>query len=141
MTDPSTITMAKATIHNPDEPRHFMKLHPVERLITIRRNGEVIARSTRALRLKEIGLDLYEPALYLPREDIIAPMADSDTSTRCPLKGDASYLSLTNADGTVIVPDIAWYYPAPIDVAAQITGLVSFYTNHVSIEESPLDAS
>ena len=29
--DPADLTLAKNTIHNPDEPRHYMKLTPVNR--------------------------------------------------------------------------------------------------------------
>ena len=56
----------------------------------------------------------------------------------CPLKGDASYLSLKGADGLVEIESIAWTYETPPDFAADLKGRVAFYTDKVTLEESPL---
>ena len=55
----------------------------------------------------------------------------SGTTTHCPWKGDASYLSV-EVDGEV-VEDAAWYYPAPKEAAANIKDHVAFYGNKVEV--------
>lgn len=133
-----TDNLLQHTIHNPANAAHFMRLKPVDRRIRVLRDGQLLAETTGAMRLQEIGNDVYDPALYLPRDALVANFGASDTSTHCPLKGDAGYLSLTDADGAVVEADIAWFYENPLDFAADINGLVSFYTSKVTIEESPL---
>ena len=49
---------------------------------------------------------------------------ESDTTTHCPWKGDASYLS---------VEDAAWYYPEPMQAAENIRDHVAFYGNKVEV--------
>jgi uncharacterized protein (DUF427 family) len=52
------ITRATQTIHNPADPRHFMRLKPVSRQITIRLGDMLLARTSRALRLVEVSNDV-----------------------------------------------------------------------------------
>jgi len=49
----------------------------------------------------------------------------SDTQTRCPWKGEASYLSIVIDD--VVEKDGAWYYPDPKEAAIEIKDYVAFY--------------
>ncbi len=56
---------------------------------------------------------------------------EGDTTTHCPWKGDASYLSV-EADGTS-VEDAAWYYPEPREAAENIRDHVAFYGNKVEV--------
>lgn len=51
--------------------------------------------------------------------------ADGARRSTCPWKGKAAYYSAT-IDGKQI-NDIAWYYPAPNDAAANIKDHVAFY--------------
>jgi uncharacterized protein (DUF427 family) len=51
----------------------------------------------------------------------------------CPWKGTASYYSL-EVDGAEN-RDAAWYYPAPKEAAAEITGRVAFWRG-VKVEPS-----
>eukprot|EP00439_Symbiodinium_sp_Y106_P089323 s1_g1859.t1 len=141
MTEQSQVTLAEGTIHNPGEPRHFMRIRQLEREVTIRRGDETLAKSSRCRRLMEVGRDFYEPVLYLPREDVIARMTVSETTTSCVLKGTASYLSLLGDSGDVAVPDIAWVYDVTHDFASEIKGLVAFYPHLVTIEETPIGKS
>lgn len=126
------ITLAKGTIHNPGEPRHFMKLKPMAKTVRISRNGEILALSNNAIRLIEVGSDLYDPPVYVPKEDIVVKLLPSDKRTVCPLKGQAVYFSLLTAD------DIAWNYPDPYTFASALCGFVAFYSDKVTIEEMPL---
>jgi uncharacterized protein (DUF427 family) len=69
---------------------------------------------------------------YLPREDVSATLLDSDTVTRCPYKGTASYHSVQLADDEV-VSDLVWCYRSPIAESAAIAGLVCFFNERVDI--------
>ena len=50
---------------------------------------------------------------------------ESDSQTRCPWKGKASYFSVTVNGKTNT--DCAWYYPKPSFLAKKIKGRVSFW--------------
>ncbi len=81
-------------------------------------NGEVIAESDRTV--------VVEGNHYFPVEDVRAEvLRPSETHTTCPWKGVASYHSLV-VNGAQN-PDAAWYYPAPKDAAAEITGRIAFW--------------
>jgi uncharacterized protein (DUF427 family) len=63
---------------------------------------------------------------YFPADAVRSEyLQPSDRTTFCPWKGTASYYSLA-VDGAVN-PDAAWYYPAPKDAAAEISGRVAFW--------------
>jgi len=126
---PDPITMVSGIIRNPDEPRHYMKLKPVPRRITIRQGDQILAETRMAVRVIEVGYDLYDPPLYIPPADIRVTFASSDRSTHCPLKGDATYWSLKEPGGE----DIAWSYEDPFDFARGLTGLVAFDAGRVTI--------
>ena len=128
-----SVTMSQHTIHNPAEPRHFMRVKPVAGTVRILRDGRVLAESSRALRVLEAGKDLYDPCLYLPREDLKADLVPSAKQrTLCPLKGHASYFDLPG-----VAEEIAWSYEETFDFADQLKDLVSFYGSKVTIEEHP----
>ena len=132
-------TMVANAIHNPAEPRHFMRVKPVERRVVIWRDGEMLAETTGAVRVLEVGKDLYDPVLYLPPEDVAPRLRPSATpATHCPLKGDAVYFDLVDDAGTVTVPKIAWSYPEPFDFSSAIAGRIAFYGKLVTVEEAPL---
>ena len=129
------ITLVRDSIHNPNEPRHYMKLKPIAKRVRLSRGGTELASTDRALRMIEVGKDLYDPAIYVPLEDIRVDLAGSDTHTVCPLKGEASYFSLPASGDTAGIKDIAWTYPAPYDFASVLKGYVSFYADKVTVEE------
>ncbi len=132
------VTLAKGTIHNPDEPRHFMKLKHLPKTIRISKDGQTLAQTTRALRLIEVGGDLYDPPIYVPKEDVMARLGSSDRQSTCPLKGDARYFDLLDDADVITVADIAWHYPTPYAFAAQLEGYIAFYADKVTVEEAPL---
>lgn len=124
------ITLSKQAIHNPDEPRHFLRAKPVPRLIRVRRGDCLLAESQNALRITEMSRDVLDPVFYLPKADILVPLNPvAGKTTHCPLKGDASYYTVP--DGA----EIAWSYETPLDFMSVITGLVAFYPDHVIVEE------
>jgi uncharacterized protein (DUF427 family) len=62
------------------------------------------------------------------KRDLVVP---SETTSFCPWKGTASYLTLTVGDESN--PDAAWYYPDPKKKAAAIKDRVAFWRG-VSVE-------
>ncbi|MFK8033572.1 MAG: DUF427 domain-containing protein [Hyphomicrobiales bacterium] len=126
----NTVTMATEAIHNPKEPRHFMRLKPVSRRVQVSLNGAILADTTNAMRLTEVGRDIYDPVIYIPEADIVAGISAIEGKTsHCPLKGDASYFSHGSDD------PIAWTYDRPFEFTAALKGLVAFYPDKVSVKE------
>lgn len=124
------ITMSDQTIHNPAEPRHFLRAKPVPRLVRVRRGDTILAETTDALRVTELAKDMLDPVFYLPVSDLrVALTPVEGKTTHCPLKGDASYFA--DADGT----HIAWTYEAPFDFADVLAGRIAFYADEVTVEE------
>ncbi len=81
-------------------------------------NGAVLAESDRTV--------LVEGNQYFPAEDVVMELLDdSQSSSYCPWKGDASYFSVV-VDGKRN-EDAAWYYPEPYDAAKDIKGYVAFW--------------
>ncbi len=134
---PDDITLASGTIHNPAEPRHFMKLVPIKRRVRIHHNGVLIADSTNAYRLVELSREIYEPVIYLPFSDTRAALHKTAKSSVCPLKGKASYFDLLADNGEILCEDIGWAYETPHDFAEELAGLIAFYPNRVTLEELP----
>jgi uncharacterized protein (DUF427 family) len=63
---------------------------------------------------------------YFPREALNDEyFSESDHRTRCPWKGEASYLTV-EVDGERN-ENAAWYYPQPSDAARQIKDRVAFW--------------
>jgi len=94
------------------------------RSVRVEKGGQLLAESTRPLLLFENGLPTR---YYLSREDIVAPVEESDRHTICPYKGVASYYTVGGHK------DIAWYYPAPLAGVDRIKDLVAFWNERVSI--------
>lgn len=81
-------------------------------------NGTVIAESDTTV--------VVEGNHYFPAESIKREFfSETDHSTGCPWKGTASYYSVT-IDGETL-DNVAWYYPEPLDAAAEIKNHVAFY--------------
>lgn len=92
---------------------------------TVRAGGAVIGESSNALELTEGDL---APVIYFPRGDIaMAFLDESDHSTHCPYKGDASYFSIVTKSQTI--QNAGWSYEAPIADVERIKDHIAFYTN------------
>jgi len=81
-------------------------------------NNQVIAESNDTI---EIEGNHYFPPNSIQREFF----KDSDHSSFCGWKGDASYYSI-EVDGK-LNKDAAWYYADPMDRAKEIKGYVGFW--------------
>ena len=132
------VTLSRDTIHNPNEPRHYMRIKPVGRRVRVLRDGKVLADSTDALRVLEAGRDIYDPVIYVPRDDVCAELASAEKDkTFCPIKGHASYFDLLLDDGRIDVAEIAWSYEDTVTEASQLKDRIAFVPATVLIEEHP----
>jgi uncharacterized protein (DUF427 family) len=98
------------------------------RHIRVERDGQLLAESRRPYLLFETGL---VTRYYLPREDIVAPVEESDRHSVCPYKGVASYYTVGGNK------DIAWYYPDPLPGVERIKDLVAFWNERVDLFDDP----
>ena len=102
---------------------HALYLEETQRRVRVVFNGKTIADSRRAKLLHEAGL---LPVYYFPREHVRWDLLEeSDHTTHCPFKGDASYWSLRV--GERVAEDALWGYPEPLEGAPPLAGLVAFY--------------
>lgn len=124
-------------IRRPDAPDHYMRVKPVDKLVLITLGDTVLAQSSAALRVIEVGKDIYDPVFYIRPSDLIAELRKEDKSTHCPLKGDATYYSSKFAEMDGWAEDIAWSYDDPLDFAEIIKGYVAFDASRVAITEAP----
>jgi uncharacterized protein (DUF427 family) len=115
---------------HPRDPYHRVDVLDSDRHIRVSLEGELLAESDRARALFETSL----PARwYLPAEDVIASLEPSETITRCPYKGAASYHSVRLADDAT-AKDLIWYYADPLPEVGRIAGLLCFFNEKVDIE-------
>ena len=97
----------------------------------VRAGGAIIGESSDAMELTEGD---YPPAIYFPRGDIAMTFLEpTDSSTRCPYKGQARYFTITSPGEEL--PDAAWSYEAPLDGIVQIKDHLAFYTDRVTVEQ------
>ena len=113
MLKPEDVTRVKDAIHNPSDPRHFMRIKPLPHPATAAVGGTEVVRSCDAVRVQEAGRDLYDPVVYFPRADIRDDvLRPTGKTTHCPLKGDTEYYDVVPGDGTVL-ENAAWSYVGP----------------------------
>src|SRR5260370_14233777 len=73
-------------------PDYRVDLLPESRRVTVKFGGMTIADSGEALRVEETG---HGPVHYLPQKDVrLDLMHPTEHHTRCPYKGEASYLTI-----------------------------------------------
>jgi uncharacterized protein (DUF427 family) len=81
-------------------------------------NGKVVAESDQ--------FEIVENNVYFPAGSVDRRyLKDSPTTTQCHWKGTAHYYTL-DVDGTEN-KDAAWYYPMPMDAAANIKDHIAFW--------------
>ena len=130
MTDAlAAVPPVEGAIRNPANPNHFMVIKPVDRRVRIFYGERLLADTTNAVCVIEIGRKkAYDPVLYVPAGDLAAPLDAVDKTTHCPLKGDASYYAV---DGE----EVGWAYNEPFDFAAGLAGRHAFWARKVRIEQ------
>jgi uncharacterized protein (DUF427 family) len=114
-------------------PEHPITIEPSADRVTVRAGGRTIAESTSTLVLREAS---YPPVRYIPLADVDrSQLRNSETTTYCPYKGEASYYSITAdiAQGDNAI----WFYDQPYSAVEPIRGHVAFYADRVEIEIDP----
>jgi uncharacterized protein (DUF427 family) len=102
---------------------HTLYLEDSPRRVRVVLGGETVADSKRVKLLHETG---HLPVYYFPKEDVSMDLLEeSDHTTYCPFKGDASYWTVRGGDR--VAENAAWSYPEPIDPCPPIAGYVAFY--------------
>jgi uncharacterized protein (DUF427 family) len=111
---------------------HKITTRPANRRVRVVSAGRMLADSSRAVELDETGLPTR---WYLPREDVRTDLLKpSATTSHCPFKGDATYLS---APG---VKDAFWVYERPSEPDARpIAGMLAPWAGRVDVlvEDEP----
>ena len=109
---------------------HPITIAPTGSHVTVRVGGVTVADTDRALSLAESS---YPVVQYIPLEDVDQGLLHRTvTQSYCPYKGDASYYSVTTADGATEA-DIIWTYDEPYDAVKEIAGHVAFYADRAEI--------
>ncbi len=128
------ITLVRDAIHNPAEPRHFMRLARPGYRVTATIGGIEIANSTHAIKLKEVGRDIYDPVIYFPRGDVdMGRLVTIDKSTYCPLKGHTEYFD-AHLDA-LRFSEVAWSYTRVLPFARDIENYIAFDAGQAQIIE------
>ncbi|AHM05685.1 hypothetical protein roselon_03427 [Roseibacterium elongatum DSM 19469] len=97
----------------------------------VRAGGAIVAESSEAKELTEGDMPAV---IYFPRGDVgMAFLEASDSATRCPYKGQASYFNISTAAGDI--PDAAWSYETPLERLSDIAGHIAFYGDKVTVEQ------
>jgi uncharacterized protein (DUF427 family) len=114
---------------HPRDPYHRVDVLDSSRQVEVVVGGEVVASTDRPRLLFETGLPTR---YYIPRLDVRQDKLEATQSeTRCPYKGVASYWSLTAGDQ--LYKDLVWSYEAPIPECPKIENLMCFYNEKVDI--------
>jgi uncharacterized protein (DUF427 family) len=116
-------------IGHPRDPYKRIDVLPSSRHVRIEKDGVVLAETDRPRLLFETGLPVRT---YLPAEDVRVPLRDSDLTTICAYKGEASYKSVELPDGTAL-DDVVWFYPDPLNDAAPVKDLLAFYDEKLDV--------
>ena len=114
---------------HPRDPYSRVDILASSRRIQVEIDGVTVADSSQPRILFETGLP---PRYYVPltdlRMDLLRP---TDTQTRCPYKGIASYWSVDT--GQAVHTDVVWIYRTPLPESQKIAGLACFYNEKVDI--------
>ncbi len=114
---------------HPRDPYHRVDVLNSSRHVRVEVDGVTVAESTRPRMLFETGLPVR---YYLPKVDVRMELLEAtDSHTRCPYKGIASYWSVSAGGKTY--EDIVWGYPLPIPECSKIENLVCFYNEKVDM--------
>lgn len=117
------------------EKRHYAVMDSYNRKLTIKIKDQVLAETTNAIILKEVGKGVYDPVFYVPKEDLVAELVpENERSSTCPIKGAASYWNLETPTENYF----AWSYEEPLPRAKKIKGYVAFNMEYVTLISEPI---
>ncbi len=104
---------------------HEITTRRSDRHVVVEHDGVVLADTTRAIELDEPPIPTR---FYIPREDVRAALEPSETTSHCPFKGDATYVSVAG------VEDAFWVYEAPDKKAAEpVAGMLAPWPGRLTV--------
>ena len=119
-----------------EEKRHYSVIESYNRKLTIKYKNNVIAESTNALILKEVGKSVYNPVFYLPKEVILIKLElEPKRQSHCPIKGDATYW---NIESDFTKNYFAWSYEEPLPRSKKIKGYIAFNLEYITFISAPI---
>lgn len=119
-----------------EEKRHYTVIDKYHRKLTIKYKDLLIAESTNALILKEVGKGVYDPVFYVPKEDLkIKLEQDSAHKSMCPIKGTATYW---NIEDDFTDEYFAWSYEDALPRSKKINGHIAFNINYITFISEPI---
>lgn len=105
------------------DPYKLVDVRQSARHVQVVLDGVTIADTHCPRLLFETGLPVR---YYIPPEDVRMDLLEpTATTSQCAYKGQASYWSARIGDR--VFPDVAWCYPEPLALAAQVVGMVCFF--------------
>lgn len=115
---------------HPRDPHKRVDAIRSSRHVRVEIGGRIVADTREPVLVFETGLPTR---YYIPPKDVnFELLVATDSHTRCPYKGEASYWSMReHVDG--VPNDVAWAYPDPVPAVAQIKDYLSFYNEVVDI--------
>jgi len=120
-----------------DAPAHRLLFEDYPRRVRALVGGHTVLDSTGGKLLFETDIP---PVYYLPVEDLDGDsLEESEHTTHCPFKGDASYWHLRVGDH--LAENAVWLYPDPLPAAGWLEGYCSLYTDSVDLwlhEDEPV---
>src|SRR5437773_6447258 len=115
---------------HPRDPYHRVDVLNSSRHVKVSVGGEVVADTRRPRLLFETSLPVR---YYIPMLDVRMDLLESsDTISRCPYKGVASYWSVRL--GGTLHADLAWSYRSPIPECPKIENLIAFFNERVDLD-------
>ena len=109
------------------DPYKRVDVLPSSRHVRVVLSGVTIAESRRPRLVLETGLPTRSS---LPAQDVRMDLLEpTETTTRCPYKGQASYWSATVGERQF--KDIVWSYRSPLPACSLISGLLCFFDERV----------
>jgi uncharacterized protein (DUF427 family) len=114
---------------HPRDPYTRVDILASSRHVGVQVDGVTVADSHQPRILFETGLP---PRYYLPQTDLrMELLRPSDTLSRCPYKGTATYWDVMVGD--TVHKDFVWCYRTPLPESQKIAGLACFYNEHVDL--------
>ena len=107
-----------------------IRIFPAQGVWSVRADGAVVAESRAAL---EVTIGDAPFVIYFPPGDVATAFLDpSETTSRCPLRGEARHFNIVTQSGTIA--DAGWSYDSPPEEFAQLRGHLAFDAAKVTIE-------